>query len=79
MTQQRNEPVMADPHARLERMYVEEYLRSKGLSLELIRGMPEDEARELMREAELYAAAKLAEAESRSHLLDHLAGVGEPT
>jgi hypothetical protein len=58
---------MADgPQAQLEKMYIEEYLRGKGYDLHSVHTLPEAEAKQLMREACMYASARLAEVESRA-------------
>lgn len=58
----------------LERAYMEEYLRSLGLSLDELRLLPTAKARELMRAASTYASMRLSEVESRSHLVEELHG-----
>jgi hypothetical protein len=56
------------PQARLEKMYLEEFLHGKGLSIEALRELPEEEARQIMKEACRYASMKLAEVEARAQL-----------
>ncbi len=56
------------PQNALERKYVAEYLESKGYRLEDLAGLPQDEAKQLMREACQYAGLKLAEVEAKGHL-----------
>ncbi len=55
-----------DPQSKLERKYIQEYLRSKGTSLESLGQLPKAEQQHLMREASRYASLKLAEVESRA-------------
>jgi hypothetical protein len=54
------------PQSRLERKYIQEYLRSQGASLETLGELPKDERQRLMSEASQYASLKLAEFESRA-------------
>jgi hypothetical protein len=54
------------PQSALERKYIQEYLESKGFSLENLDGLPKEERQQLMREACKYASLKLAEVESRA-------------
>ena len=54
------------PQSTLERKYIQEYLHSKGASLESLGKLPKDEQQHLMREASKYASLKLAEVESRA-------------
>jgi hypothetical protein len=57
-------PLAADPHAEVEKMYIAEYLKSKGCSLEGLAELPEEMVRALMEEASMYASLKLAELET---------------
>lgn len=50
----------------LERMYIEEYLQSKGFSLEDLQTCDKSEVKRLMTEACTYSSFKLAELESRA-------------
>jgi hypothetical protein len=54
------------PQTTLEKLFFEEYLKEKGLTLEKLRQLPPAEAQKYMREASLYASLKLAEVESRA-------------
>jgi hypothetical protein len=54
------------PQSALERKLIEEYLQSKGYRMADLRGMPEKEARALMKEACMHASLKLSELESRA-------------
>jgi hypothetical protein len=72
-------PRAADPHAEVEKMYIAEYLKGKGYSLEGLAELPEEVSKALMEEASIYASLKLAELEmgaafvSTLHLDDTLA------
>lgn len=50
----------------LERMYIEEYLQSKGYSLKDLQTGEKSEVKRLMTEACTYSSFKLAELESRA-------------
>jgi hypothetical protein len=65
---------MEDSQAGLARLYVEQYLRSKSFSTKSLRDLPEEEARRLMVEASTYAALKLAEVETRAHMMGDIHG-----
>lgn len=64
--------------AYLEWAYLEEYLKGLGFSIEELRVMPSEQAREIMREASLFASLRLSEVESRSHLVEELHGGPTP-
>ncbi len=57
---------------KLSKMYLEEYLHSKGLTWEQVHKMPEKEAKKIMVEASTYAALKLAEVEQRARVVGHM-------
>jgi hypothetical protein len=52
--------------AALERIYIEEYLQSKGYCLKDLQAQPKKEVKRLMIEACTYTSFKLAELESRA-------------
>ncbi|CAG0942521.1 hypothetical protein ANRL1_00967 [Anaerolineae bacterium] len=62
------------PETELARLYIEEYLRSKGHSVQSVCKLPEGEARRLWVEVSLYVSSKLAEVSARSHLMHDIAG-----
>ncbi|MCS6844315.1 MAG: hypothetical protein NZ528_08345 [Caldilineales bacterium] len=68
------EAPLEDRHAQLEMMYVEEYLAFRKLSREALNRLPEEERKVIMREAMLYASGQLADAETRSRMLQELEG-----
>ena len=70
-------PRQEDPHAQLERAFIEEYLRLRDQSLATLKGLPAGEAELLLHEASLFASGRLAEVESRAHLVDELHRVPE--
>lgn len=62
----------ADPNAPLERALMDEYLHTKGYSLEDLKKLPKDLVEELMKEASQYASLKMEEVAARSHLINEL-------
>jgi len=70
----RPEFVMEDPEAALERTYIEEYLRAQGHTLQSLNDLPDEEAKRLMTEASSYASVRLAEVETRAHLVEDIHG-----
>ena len=64
--------VMRDPNATLDRIFIEEYLRTHGYV-----DSPEPRKAELLKEAAVYAAVKLAELEARAHYLHDSHGTAE--
>lgn len=54
------------PQSKLERRYIDEYLKSKGVRWVDLGQLPAAEARKLMIEASRYATAKLAQHEARA-------------
>ena len=57
---------MVDPEGRLERAFIDEYLRQHGHEPEDVRTMPEARARILLA-ASIHAAGRLAELQARAH------------
>jgi hypothetical protein len=48
-------------------MYIEEYLKGRGVDLSSVNTLPPEQAKRLMREACIYASNRLAEVESRAN------------
>lgn len=71
-------PRQEDPRAQLERAFIEDYLRSRQHSLDTLKLLPADEADALLNQASLFASGRLAEVESRAHLVDELHRAPEP-
>ena len=65
---------MEDPQRGLAQFYVEQYLRGKGLTTQALHDLPEEQVKQLMVEASTYAALKLAEVETRAHIVDDMHG-----
>lgn len=74
-----NRPILEDMHAVLEMSLIEAYLGGKGYTLEDLKKLPEEEAKQLRKEASTYASGKLAELEERAHFVHELHGahIGE--
>jgi hypothetical protein len=62
-----DEFVQSDPVARLERAFIAEFLERHGHNAATLHELPEAEANALMRDASVYASAKLSEMEARAH------------
>ncbi len=67
-----NGQAMEDMHAFLEKTLVETYLKGKGFTLKELKDLPEEEAKQLMKEASTYASCKLAELEDKAHFMQEL-------
>lgn len=67
------EPDYAEhPLAALEQAFVDDYLRSRGYTRELLTHLPRRAAERLLAEAEADASLLLAQIESRSHYLSEI-------
>lgn len=69
---QRAETPLDDPQARLERALISEYLAKRGCDLATINLIPASESHELLRQASLYAAGRLAEIDARAAYVNEL-------
>ncbi len=74
-------PLMEEPDAPLERMYIEAFLQKRGYTLHCsdaplrrICDLPEDEAKRLMTAASAFASTRLAEVETRAHFVEEVHG-----
>lgn len=61
-----------DPEGRLERAFIDEYLRLHGHNPAAVRLLPEAQMITLLEAASIYAGGKLAEFESRAHYVHDL-------
>lgn len=80
MTRDRSDgPPLEPPLGSLERALIEEFLHARGYDPAALDALPPAERERLLKEASVYASMKLAEIESRSHLVDrlHEGGAGE--
>jgi hypothetical protein len=67
-------PPSEDPEARLERAFVDDFLRMRGHTAASVDGLPEDERQRLLKDASTYAAGKLTEVEARARFVHQLHG-----
>lgn len=72
-----DEPPMDAPLGRLEQSFIEEFLRSRGHDPHRMHELPEARASALLKEASMYAAAKLTEVEARARYLHDIHGTRE--
>jgi hypothetical protein len=68
---------MQDPQEKLAQMYVEEYLRGKGQTMQTLLKLPEADAKRIMTEASTYAAMKLCEVERRAAIIHEIHGASQ--
>jgi hypothetical protein len=61
-----------DRQSKLERMYIEEFLKTQGYSLHDMLLLPDEPRRTLMTAACRYASTRLAEIEQRAHFVDDI-------
>ncbi len=76
MSAERSDTPLGDPLAQLERALTAEFLRSRGYDPSKLHELPEAKVQELLKEASLYASAKLTEVESRAHFVHDIHGGG---
>ena len=65
---------LEEPEAQLERALIEEFLRALGHDAAALRLRNDATARELLKQASVYAAARLTEVESRAHYVHDIHG-----
>lgn len=65
-------PPSDDHEAKLELALIEEYLRGRGHDLRELPALDPAEREQLLHDASLYAAGKLAEIEARAHYVEDL-------
>lgn len=65
-------PVRTDQTARFESALIEQFIRAAGHDPTRLHELPDDERERLLKEAAKYAAGRLAEVESRAHLIHEL-------
>ena len=61
-----------DPHAKLERILIDEFLESRGHTRESVNQLSAAEATKLLSTASEHASLRLAEIESRAHYVDEI-------
>ena len=67
-------PKRTDRTEQLEEALIEEFLKARGHDRHSVQALPEDEARELLTDASVYASSKLSEVEARAHYVHELHG-----
>ena len=67
-----DQKILNDVHPFLEKLLIETYLKGKGYTMEEMKSMPEEKAKQLMREACTHASGKLVEVEVKAHLIQAL-------
>jgi hypothetical protein len=67
-----DQPPRPDQTADLEKALIAEFLEKRGHTLASVHAMAEADQHAIMREASLYASARLTEIESRAHYVDEL-------
>lgn len=67
-------PRLQDPNGQLEQALIREFLRARGHDSRSVERLPEDERRQLLREASIHAAGKLTEVAARAHFVHELHG-----
>ena len=65
-------PAMEDHEAKLERALVDEFLRLRGYGRDDLSALPGDERAQLLREARIHAAERLAEIGARAHYVKEI-------
>jgi hypothetical protein len=63
---------MEDPHAALERAFIDEFLRARGHTLRSLTELPPAEVAALLRAAVAHATLRLSEIEARAHYIAEL-------
>jgi hypothetical protein len=63
---------MEDPHAALERAFIDEFLRAHGHTLRSLAERPPEEVATLLRAAVAHATLRLSEIEARAHYVAEL-------
>lgn len=66
------QPSLEEASAKLELAFIDEYLRQRGHDPDALRRRTDDVARELLKQASMYASARLTEMESRAHYVEDI-------
>jgi len=74
MTPLKDIPQMNDPNGQLEQAFIAEYLLAHHQNQATVDTLPEPQRTSLLRDACVYAAARLAELEARVHYLHDIHG-----
>jgi len=65
-------PGVGDPLAQLEKNFIDEFLRARGVDRQSVQQLPAEQAKSLLKGASVYAATKLTEVEARAHYVHEL-------
>jgi hypothetical protein len=60
------------PLSRLELILIDEFVRTQGYDPDRLSDLPEQERKNLLRDASVYASMKLTEVESRAHFVEEI-------
>jgi hypothetical protein len=63
---------MEDPHAPLERAFIDEFLHTRGHTLRTLTELPPEEMAALLRAAVAHATLRLGEIDARAHYISDL-------
>jgi hypothetical protein len=69
---ERSEVPISAPEAKLERALIEEFLQRQGYSYGDLASLPRERRLQLLCDADLYAAGRMAEIEARAHYVEDL-------
>ena len=67
MDQDTGDYKQTDPESTLERAFIAEYLERHGYTRDSLHDLPAAESAAVLRDASIYASAKLSEVEARAH------------
>lgn len=75
MTQNQPDPPPAHSHfEQLEQALIDDFLRTRGYEYAQLASLPDTQRGTLLKEASVYASSRLAEVDSRWHLLNEIHG-----
>jgi hypothetical protein len=77
MARDQDEFVVSDQTAQLEQAYITEFLQRRGHTFATLRSLSQPEVDALMKEASVYASARLTEVESRAHYVHDIHHVND--
>ena len=67
-------PKRTDRTEQLEEALIDEFLKARGHDRHSVQALSEDQARQLLTDASVYASSKLSEVEARAHYVHELHG-----
>ncbi len=70
--------VLPPPSRELEQAYINEYLQGLGYKFEDLKTLPATQHHDLMCAASMFASTRLADVETRSHLIEEMHGGERP-